>query len=310
MTSEATPGPIPETVAVRVAGRLGMQFFLNCLRIACDGRDLVDGLILMAIGHANLEHLDREPELQARFAGFDEPPPAELVRPISVNALAGSLRMPFETVRRRTLALRADGACAVEERGLVLPPGHLGSERDRMTVFSLAQQAKVLLVGLSALGVLRPSPGQAAPDAAPPRPAARLAVAYCLRQLESLSRHIEDPTVGVLLIHVIRITTDHLDDTYTEFAETEDLVRDDLRRPVATSLLAERVGLPRETVRRHVALLLDKGWVARAPAGGLHLTREMLRAAPWPEARRENVANLNRLVGGLVAAAAARTPHA
>lgn len=140
------------------------------------------------------------------------------------------------------------------------------------------------------------------------RPTARLAGDYCLRQVTALSRHIADPTVGVLLIHVIRATTEHLDDTFTELSETEDLVRDDLRRPAPLALLTARVGLPSETVRRHLALLRDRGWVARAASGGFYLTREMLRAPPWPEARRENVMNLNRMFDGLAALAAPR-PH-
>lgn len=305
MSSPAPPNglpPFPETVAVRIAGRLGMDFFLNILRIVCDGGDLLDGLILLALAQANLGHLDRQPDLQARFAGYDDVLDPALLRPISVNALAASLSQPFETVRRRTLALRQQGACAMLDRGLVIPPEQWMSDRYRAMAFALVQQVERLRVGLRGLGLVPPS--TPSPSTRPPRVVARLAAEYALRQLEAMSEHMADPTVGVLLIHIIRVTTDHLDDTYTELAETQDLVRDDLRRPVSPSVLAARTGIPGETVRRHVRALLTRGWIARTPKGGCYLTREMLRAPPWPQARSQNVANLSRMFARLEAATA------
>ncbi len=299
MSRDASPSPLPfpETVAVRIAGRLGMTFFLNNLRIICDGRDLLDGLILLAIGQANLGHLDRTAGSHTSFDEYDDTLDPALLRPISVNALAASLAQPFETIRRRTSALREAGVCVATDRGLILPPEDWISDRRKAMTFAVAQQVQTLGVGLHALGVLR-TPLDVT-RMGRPRRVARLAADYCLRQIETMSTHIPDPTVGVLLIHVIRTTTDHLDDTYTELSETEDLVRDDLRRPASLAELASRSGIPGETVRRHVALLLARGWIAKSPKGRYYLTREMLRAEPWPQARRDNVANLNRLFVGL-----------
>lgn len=293
---EALP-PFPETVAIRVAGRLGMAFFLDVLRIVCDGRDLLDGLILLTIGHANTEHLDRDATAKGQFDRYDAAPDDAILRAISVSALANSLGQPFETVRRRTATLRKLGHCEQTAKGLVVPVSELASDRMQGAIFAINQKVRGLQLGFQALGLMRAAE-QDARVFERPRWVARLAVQYCLRQLEAMSAHIDDPTVGVLLIQVIRVTTEHLDDTPTELSETEDLVRDDLRRPASVALLAARAGLAPETVRRHLGRLHAQGWVARG-TGGYYLTRDMLRAPPWPQARRDNVANLNRLFTGL-----------
>ena len=302
LLASASPAlPFPETVAVRIAGRLGMTFFLNNLRIVCDGGDLLDGLILLAVGQANLGHLDRPHGPPASFAGYDDVLDPALLRPISVNALAASLGQPFETVRRRTAALRETGACAATDRGLVIPPERWRSDRRKAMACAIGQQTQALAIGLQAPGVLR-TPERRPSTACPDR--LRRTIAYgSWRRCPRTS----DPTVGVLLIHIIRVTTEHLDDTYTEFTETEDLVQDDLRRPASVATLASRAGIPGETVRRHVALLLARGWIARGPKGGYYLTREMLRAAPWPQARHDNIANLNRMFAALEASARGAT---
>lgn len=60
---------------MRIAGRLSMTFFLNHLRIICDGAELVDGLLLLVIGYGNVEHLDSEPGPLAPAHIADPPPP-------------------------------------------------------------------------------------------------------------------------------------------------------------------------------------------------------------------------------------------
>lgn len=296
------PIEIPETVAVRVAGRIGMSFFLRHLQVACDGHDFLDGLLLMAVRQANLEHLDRDAALRGRHDVSDRPPHAALFRPIAINALAASLRTPFETVRRRVAQLRARGELEMSERGVVIAAARAASPRHAFDVYAVSRLVRAAYLDLRELGVLRAA-GEGAPPAArePDLLVARLAAEYCLRQFDSLSRNVGDPSLGLLLIHIVRGTTEHLDETYTEYTEIEDLVRDDLRRPIPVSVLASRSGVPPETARRHAAVLVERGWAART-ATGLYLTRDMLRQPPFPEARRENVANFNRLFGGLASA--------
>lgn len=290
---------LPQIAAVRIAGRLGMSFFLGYLRIVGEDHDLLDGLILLAIGQANVEHLDREPDPRDQHGDIDDPPSETALRPITVNALAATLRLPFETVRRRVGRLSSTGDCVLVKRGAMLPPRTWASQRWRFRAFTVHQQARNLYLALRDLGVLRPLATRAASRRIPLLALERMAASYALRQLNSLSARLKDPALGLLLIHVIRASTDHLDDTYAEFAEHDDLIGDSLRRPAPIALLASRMGAPYETIRRHSQQLLKDGWIARDSAGGFYLTREMLRAEHWAEARRENVVNLNRLMSSL-----------
>ncbi|KUF10807.1 helix-turn-helix domain-containing protein [Pseudoponticoccus marisrubri] len=49
---------------------------------------------------------------------------------------------------------------------------------------------------------------------------------------------------------------------------------DDTPLPINIQSVADYSGIPRETVRRKVALLQEKGWVARRPGGRLSVTRD------------------------------------
>lgn len=289
---------IPQTVAVRIAGRLGMTFFLNHLRTFGEDRDLLDGLILLSVMHANIDPLYR-----AGASPFETgwTPASDDLRPISISAIAASLSLPFETVRRRVSQLRDAGRLEATRHGLLAATGHFSSDRHVFERSTTARRVRNLCLDLTELGVVRDVTGPA--TGAPPSGTIvnHLATEYCLRQMETLQRHIGDVTAGILLIQIIRITTDHLDDTFTEYTEREDLVDDSLRRPTTTAHLAARAGVPAETARRHAMALVQRNWVAQTPQGRLYLTRDMLRTSPWPEGRRDNVVNLNRLIGGLAA---------
>lgn len=51
--------------------------------------------------------------------------------------------------------------------------------------------------------------------------------------------------------------------------------REALMRPCNALSIAESCGLPRETVRRKVVMLIDRGYVYRSEAGFLFLTRDV-----------------------------------
>src|SRR5690349_5823504 len=91
--------------SIRVAARLGNGFALDLVKLGGFGRDVIDGLLLVAISQANVAQITRSPELQRTYARLDEAPPDDLRRPVSINAIAGSLRIPFETARRRIASL-------------------------------------------------------------------------------------------------------------------------------------------------------------------------------------------------------------
>jgi DNA-binding transcriptional regulator YhcF (GntR family) len=288
-----------ERIGVRVAARLGMSFFLQHLQIVRDQRPLVDGLILLALFQFNYGRLNEEQARDLAGGGAESGPTAA-----SVNALAQSLKLPFETVRQRVAVLRSDGLCERHKGSLLITPAQLQTERFQWQAQAIWSEVRRLYFGLADLGVLRPVAAAPVRDSPPLFDVLRLASEYTLRQVEAMTDQVANPALGILIINILRATTEHLDDTYTEVSETDDLVRDELRRPASVPMLASRCGLTVETARRHISTLVDQGWVVRAPGGGVMVTRDMLRGPPWPEARRQNVANLNRLVEGLDAVGA------
>src|SRR5215218_1566479 len=112
---------------LRVAARLANAFALDLVKLGGFGRDVVDGLLLAAISQANVAQITRSPELQRTYATLDQPPPDELRRPVSISAIANSLRIPFETARRRIAALSDLGIIVTHPRGVIIPSGPLNS---------------------------------------------------------------------------------------------------------------------------------------------------------------------------------------
>src|SRR5262245_29595141 len=118
---------------LRVAGRLAIGFALDMTRMGAFGRDMVDALLLVAISQANVAQISRSPELQRKYATLDATPPDELRRPVSVSAIANSLRIPFETARRRIANLTELGAVKAAPRGVIVPASVLDSPFYRTT---------------------------------------------------------------------------------------------------------------------------------------------------------------------------------
>ncbi len=104
----------------RAIVRLTAQYFLRTLDVAKavhDG-DPIKAIIFTAIWSANSSHL--RPDLG--FYASDDPPPDDMRRPITISAIAESLGMPNETVRRYVKKLIADGLCQTHgHKGVIIP---------------------------------------------------------------------------------------------------------------------------------------------------------------------------------------------
>ena len=101
--------------------RFGLDYMLRLLHetsVAFDS-DLLSGLIFLALVRANGQHLAELAQL-----GFSSRagviPDAER-RPASVQSVADSLGLPYETVRRRLQKLCLDGWCRRTRGGYVIP---------------------------------------------------------------------------------------------------------------------------------------------------------------------------------------------
>jgi biotin operon repressor len=95
------------------AGRLASEYLLraaDAVNMTLDG-DLTMGLVFIGVVQANAA-------LCARAARDH----AHICKPVSGGALAASLRIPAETVRRKVKALIEAGYIRRERGGLVAPP--------------------------------------------------------------------------------------------------------------------------------------------------------------------------------------------
>ncbi|MFO1084929.1 MAG: hypothetical protein U1E21_10215 [Reyranellaceae bacterium] len=133
--------------AVVVVAAIGVLLAaMKVLRRFSDG-DLVSGLVFTAIRTANVKHITDD----ARAANRGIIPDTDRL-PVSMLAIADSICVPYETVRRHAKALVGQGKCVrVGRRGLIAPARVFR----RMDVESAAVHALVLdfLAELKAAGV-------------------------------------------------------------------------------------------------------------------------------------------------------------
>jgi hypothetical protein len=83
---------------------------------------------------------------------------------------------------------------------------------------------------------------------------------------------------------------------YQPFTSLEVIIPPELQRPVPRSAVTRATGLPRETVRRKVAAMIDAGLLTTDTRGGLRLTGGILSTEGIAELLAKNEANVRRLV--------------
>jgi Mn-dependent DtxR family transcriptional regulator len=297
-SDDASPGLTPEAMEAvpwwRI-GRASLGFILDMIAIGRGDGSLVDPLILATVIDANLAVIAKDPELQLRYSALDAPPPDEVRRPVSISAVAGSIRLPYETVRRRIAKLAEQGACKITPRGVVVPTATLNTPAYAEQAIARYERLKRFyfeLKGLGALSAMAWPNDPPAIEAPPVRAVNRLMSEYFLRVVDSIMRNIADPLTGLILMEMARANTEHLT---REERDVEAPVDDEVRRPIRTHTLATRLGLPSETVRRHVARLEKLGFVRKAGAGRLAALEKLGQGPTGANALAENLMNVHRL---------------
>ena len=292
--------------SMRVAGRLANGFALDLVRLGGFGRDVVDALLLTAISQANVAQITRSPELQRTYATLDQPPPDALRRPVSISAVANSLRIPFETARRRIAALIEVGVVTSMPRGVIIPAGPMTSPFYRMASEAHYKLVRDLYFRLRGIGLLenlpRPNGPPFDPENPPVRLVIRLSADYLLRLAEPINLHVGDLISGLVLMQVIHANTEHLSDTEGGEADgdwsADTFVPDRLRKPIRAAAISERLGIPPETVRRHLSRLVRVDRCERAEHGYLVTSRQLARE-PFIQFLVDNQSHLHRLYAGL-----------
>jgi DNA-binding Lrp family transcriptional regulator len=293
------PAPTPAEAAAALPwwriGRLSLGFVLDLIALRPPGGDVVDPLILTVVLEANIAAVNQDPELQRRYARADDPPPDELRRPVSVSAVAASLRLPYETVRRRVAKLAGLGACVVTPEGVMIPAAVVNNAAYLIFAGIRYERLKQFYFDLKALGALQnlPAPAEGPPfDAPPARIAARVISEYFLRVVDSIMLGIGDPVAGLLLLEMARANGEH---AAPEERLRDGPIPDDLRRPIRPHALARRVGMPAETVRRHLAKLDETGFCRRVPGGLLAALEQLGERTADGYGLATNLVNVQRM---------------
>lgn len=277
-------------------GRLSIGFLLDTFSLSRGGADIIDPLLLTVILEASVAPVSQDSALSVRYAALDDPPPDELRRPVSINAVAASLRLPYETVRRRVSRLVDNGAASVTPKGVVIRAATVDNPFFRIAATAHYERTKRFYFELKSLGALPAvtvHPADAPRYEAPPvRLVNRLLSEYALRMIDSLMKRVGDPVTALILLELGRANLEHL--TPDQVAH-EGPLPDAQRLPIRTLTLAKRVGLPPETVRRHVAALLKLEYCRKVQGGCLAALEQLGRGGDGTHGVFDNFANLQRM---------------
>jgi DNA-binding Lrp family transcriptional regulator len=287
--------PRASSAQVLALARASAQFVVDVTRISRGDGDLLQPLLLTVILEANQTRINQDPALQRTYGDLETAAPDELRRPVTFNAVAESLRLPFETVRRRVHGLARDGLCVIGPRGIYVPHAVVTS-----AAYNAVQSARYArLQGFHdaavRLGVVaRSAPPAGPPQVSPPvRAADRVVAEYMLRVSDRMMGLTGGAVPGLVFLELACANLAGVSDAQLERPDLAERVT-----PIATLPLARRLGLARETTRRHVMALQARGFVRRHRRG---LTAAIPDGAR-PEltaVASENLANVQRLFARL-----------
>jgi DNA-binding Lrp family transcriptional regulator len=285
--------------------RASVALFMDVADIARDGGPVLDPLLITAVVEANVAPINQDPILQQKYGGLDTPPPDELRRPVSINAVAASLGQPFETVRRRLNALAAKGECVIGPKGVVVPTARLASDDYGRILMLRYERVRRLYADLAAADALGDMPTDTGPrltgagdgrfTGPPVRLVNRLLSEYYLRALELIGRRVGDPLTGLIVMGLARLNM--AGQTPQERAANH-LLPDGARKPIRRSELARSLGLPSETVRRRLLDLEARGY-CRTSREGVVFSIDRVAAPDAQRLLHDNNVNLMRMMSRL-----------
>jgi DNA-binding Lrp family transcriptional regulator len=285
-------GPALSPTCWRVQ-RLSAGFVLDTVQISRGGGDVVSPLIFTAILQANLAPINHDPKLQLAYAGLESAAPDDLRRPVSINAVAQSLNLPFETVRRRVGELVQAGACVITSQGVYAPKEAVTSERYNALQQARYERLRRFYLDLKAVGVTgQAGEGPLSEDGVPARLVNRILSEYMLRVSADLMGLFGGPVNGLAMLQLA------LENTESVAAETLASNWGEGLTPARVSVLGARLNLPAETVRRHLGVLEAQGFCRRTPRG-LLATVPPHAAAEVRKTAENNTTNMRRMFGRL-----------
>ena len=274
-----TRGTAFEDAAVaRIVSRLTAEYVLRLLQLTIEAfGDVRAGLVAQAIETANTAHFDASVQWGRFAVGPHLTFPNEARRVVSVSRVAESLGLPFESTRRIVQRLVDDGACMRVDGGVIVPMATVQRPDIVSAVTANVGYARRFVRDLQAVGLVNAAlfDGTAlgeelTGDSFAARVVARLSAQYLLRICQLIVEVYGDIRYGLVVQTILVANTAHLDVRSGEgrrYAGIEETPPDEVRRPVSIARVADSLGLPFETVRRHVQRLIGAGVCIRTEGG-------------------------------------------
>jgi DNA-binding IclR family transcriptional regulator len=249
--------------------RASLVYVRDMVDITRGDREPLDALIFTAALDANMSLVDRDAALHGAYGGAATSAPDHLRRPVSINAVAQSLRLPFETVRRRLLRMVRAGLCVIGPRGVVIPRHAVTSAAyaaEQKARFDRTREFVRALADLAATpaATVRAWPSSEPPSEPPVRAVNWAVSAYALRAAGGLVDLTGNVATTLVLVELVLASMRMLSS-----AALARWIRDPVRlgAPIRIATLSAGVRLPGETVRRHLHVLAARGFCMRRPDG-------------------------------------------
>ncbi|SKA37697.1 hypothetical protein SAMN02745126_05942 [Enhydrobacter aerosaccus] len=251
------------------AMRASNSLLLDLLTETPVGEDLLDRLIVSAVGQSNTATLSADPEFLRSYGTLDALLPDEARKPVTISAVANMICIPFETVRRRIQQLAANGICVIGPNGVVVPTQVLAREEYKSAMLRTWELAQVLYnrlrdnLCLTELYADKVPPYEGAPLI---RAVAHVAYGHLLRMTSAFVRTSGDLTMAMILLAVQRENSEHTA-TLPSAAIGPGIMPDELRVPVNAATIAEILGLGESTVSRRLTRLVRDGRCLKRKGG-------------------------------------------
>ena len=282
---------------LRLATRANVRLILEIIQATrrCLGGDLESSLIFAAVSAANVGQVEDDPRLARLYA--DKPVPDDLRRPIRVQRLAESLELPRETTRMKVHQLLTQGCLVDTADGLLMSEAPLRSPQFQAMFGAYMVALDETVERLAVSGACGLDRGERL--ARPPFPtmwsAIRQVTQHALRGVVILRHQVRPSNLfQSYLVMAMAHRTDWAPGAPRPGA-AGDNAQDDLLS--SASALAAFTGYPRETVRRNLKILTQRGWLIQEQGGfSLASPRNAPESEREREVQRRSSADLVRLI--------------
>jgi DNA-binding transcriptional ArsR family regulator len=233
-------------------------------------RNFVTALVFIEIARINTSQIMATRQIAERHLAMGEIPADSVRQPVSAYALARDLRIPYETLRRHVMKLKAAGLCVAMADGLIVPREVFATPEAERATRNNVRDVVALVAEAGRFGVVARGQGRPA-SADVSLQVARLASHYFVEAMRLVAKSLELDILSALVFLTIglhnteKVRRDlRLATAYGGLAE---IPPDDIRAPVTAYFVSRFLHLPYETARRAGLRLVELGLAERSEAG-------------------------------------------